>query len=279
MPTHAPALRLPACSRTPHALVRALSPRFAEGELTHLPRVPVDLARAEAEHAAYVACIAAHGFEVLWLPALPDAPDGVFVEDLLVVLDDTLVVTRPGAASRRAEVPSVQTFAAASGRAVHTLEAPGTLDGGDVLVLPGHVLVGASSRTNDAGFTQLAPLCRGSGRVPLRVPIQGVLHLKSAVTALPDGALIAAPAHVDTAALAGLGYRVHHALEPSGADVLCLGPVVVLPESAPRTVAALRGQGYTVETLALGELGKLESGVTCMSVLLRPARGAAAPLT
>jgi dimethylargininase len=273
------ALRHPAASPAPCAVVRALSPRFAEGELTHLPRVAVDLGRAEAEHAAYVARIAAHGFEVLWLPALPDAPDGVFVEDLLVVLDHARVVTRPGAESRRAEIPSVLPFAAASGRPVHTIASPGTLDGGDVLVLPGHVLVGASSRSNDAGFAQLAELCRAAGRVPLRVPIEGVLHLKSAVTALPDGALVAAPAHVDTGALARLGYRVHHALEPSGADVLCLGDVVVLPESAPRTAELLRAEGYAVETLALGELAKLESGVTCMSVLLHPVRGTAAPLT
>jgi len=187
---------------------------------------------------------------------------------VLVLLDDRLILTRPGAESRRAELASAAAAADALALATARIDAPGTLDGGDVLVLARHVLVGDTARSNGAGFEQLAELVRPTGRQALRVPVAGVLHLKSALTALPDGALIAAPAHVDASALEALGYRVLHAREPSGADVLCLGSCVVLPTDAPRTRDFLRAQGYRVETVDVSELQKLEAGVTCMSVLI-----------
>jgi dimethylargininase len=181
------------------ALVRAPSARLAEGEVTHLARRPLDLARARAQHAAYVALLARHGYAPVWVPPADEHPDGVFVEDVLVVIVDAAgaaagevglaILTRPGAASRRGEVasvaPVIEALAGELGPAVRRLEAPATLDGGDVLVTARHVLVGQTTRSNAAAVAQLQALV-GPRRQALGIAVRGALHLKSAVTALPD---------------------------------------------------------------------------------------------
>ncbi|MBK7535702.1 MAG: N(G),N(G)-dimethylarginine dimethylaminohydrolase [Myxococcales bacterium] len=255
----------------PHlALVRRPSSRLAEGEVTHVARQVVDVELARRQHTAYVQVLRQHGLEIVEVPPADEHPDGLFVEDTLVVLErgaaPRAVLTRPGADSRRGEIESVALVAQARGLALARITAPATLDGGDVLVTPRHVLVGQSTRSNAAALAQLAPLTGGRPVVP--VPVHGALHLKTAVTSLPDGALIAVPAYVDCAALRALGYQVHEAADVSGGDVLCLGDTVLLPASAAATAAQLRALGHAVQLLDLGELQKLEAGVTCMSVLV-----------
>jgi dimethylargininase len=266
------------------AVVRQPSSRLAEGEVTHLQRQPLDQARALAQHAAYVELLRRHGYEPVWAPPIDDHPDGVFVEDALVVIGSDedgdgaedgdaaqAVLMRPGAASRRNEVASLEALVAALGLPVRRITEPATLDGGDVLVTARHVLVGQSTRSNAAAVEQLQAMVAPRRRA-IAVNVTGALHLKSAVTALPDGSLIAVAQWIDAAALTALGYRVHAAKEPSGGDVLCLGEVVVLPADAPATAAMLRGLGFVVETIDVGELQKIEAGTTCMSVLVAAPR-------
>lgn len=250
------------------ALTRRPCARLAEGELTHLARTPVDVARAFTQHAAYLTLLSAHGLTLIALPELPDHPDALFVEDILFVLDGSAILTRPGAVSRRGEVASAEAALTALGLAVNRITEPATLDGGDVLVLDRHVLVGRSTRSNEAALEQLARLVHRSARSVQAVDVNNALHLKTAVTELPDGSLIAVPDFVDIEQLVGLGYRVHRAHETTGGNLLCLGPTVVLPSDAPSTAGALRRLGFNVEAIEMSELQKLEAGPTCMSVLL-----------
>jgi len=240
----------------------------AEGEVTHIARRAVDVTLALAQHAAYLTLLSKHGLALSTLPELPDHPDGLFVEDIVVMLDGTAVLTRPGAVSRRGEVTSAEATLTTLGLPVARITAPATLDGGDVLCLERHVLVGRSTRSNDAAREQLVRLVAGSARTVLGIDVHGALHLKTAVTRLPDGSLIAVPDFVDVAELEALGYRVHRALEESGGNVLCLGRTVVLPSDAPKTAAALQRLGFTIEQIDISALQTLEAGLTCMSVLL-----------
>src|SRR5512146_704526 len=132
------------------AITRRVSPRIAECELTHLERTPISFARAEEQHLAYERCLAALGCELHPLPAEPDLPDSVFVEDAAVVFKELAIITRPGAESRCAETASIA-GALRRYRELRFIEAPATLDGGDVLRLGRRVFVGISGRTNDAG--------------------------------------------------------------------------------------------------------------------------------
>jgi dimethylargininase len=258
----------PPSARPVAALVRDLSPRITDAELTHLDRVPIDLERAQGQHEGYVALLHRLGLQVITLPPLPDHADGVFVEDVVVVVGDTAVLSRPGAESRRGEVESVRADLEAFGLDIASIVAPATLDGGDVLQVGDTVYVGDTTRSSAAGAEQLAAVLAPLGRTVVRVPVRGVLHLKSAATALPDGTVVALPGCVPHEAFAGR--EVIDALEPTGGDLLLVGDTVVISATAPRTAEAVAARGFEVELVEVSELEKAEAGVTCMSVLLGP---------
>jgi dimethylargininase len=247
------------------ALVRAPSSRLAEGIVTHIRRTPVDVALARVQHAAYASALAASGFEIQQVPVAEDCPDSVFIEDAVVVCEDLAVLARPGAPARRAEVPGVASVAGSLGLRTARIEEPGTLDGGDVLQAGHTVYVGRGGRTNGAGIRQLRALLAPLGRTVIAVPLHKVLHLKSAVTALPDGTFLLLPRLVP----AGLFPAVRPVDEEGGCHVVPLGADrVLIAASAPRTAELLDDIGFTPVVVDIGEFEKLEGCVTCLSVLL-----------
>ena len=250
------------------ALTRAVSPRIAECELTHLARVPIDLERAREQHRAYEQKLRELGAIVERVAPSPDHPDSVFVEDTAVVLDEVAVLARPGAASRRGEVDAV---AAALGgrRPIVRIEAPCTLDGGDVLVIGRTVFVGRSTRTSDEGIAQLAGLLDRFGYRTIGVPVRGCLHLKTAAAVIADDAVLVQPRWVDRACFAGLEVVEVDPDVPAPANVLRVGDALVVPEAHARTRARLEARGHRVHTVPADELAKAEAGLTCCSILLR----------
>ena len=248
------------------ALTRPVSPHLGDCELTYLPREPIDVARAMAQHAAYCAALRACGVEVRSLPAAPDLPDGVFVEDTAVVLDEVAVITRPGAASRRPEVPTVA-GALAAYRPLATVVAPGTLDGGDVLQLGRLLFVGRSGRSNAAGIAQLAAILAPYGYTVRGVDLSGCLHLKSAVTALDAETILVNAAWVDPAMFGARQVLPVPPEEPWAANALAIGDRVLLAAGNPRSAALVTAAGYAVTLLDISELQKAEAALTCQSLL------------
>ncbi len=248
------------------AITRPVSDSLAECELTHQARVPIDVARARAEHAAYESALKSLGCEILRLPALPDRPDAVFVEDTAVVVDECAVVTRPGAAARREETASMRALLREL-LPVSEMAAPGTLDGGDVLRVGKRLFVGISSRTNEAGARQLAALLAPFGYAVTSVRVGNCLHLKSAVTALGDNLVIVNAGAVDPEVFGVPYVRVPDA-EAAAANVLAMGANVLCPASAQETAKLLESRGFTVIPVVNTELAKAEAGLTCCSVLV-----------
>jgi dimethylargininase len=247
------------------SVVRFPSSRLAEGIVTHISRTAVDVKLAGRQHAAYVAALETSGWAVAHAPDAEDCPDSVFVEDTVVVCDDLAVLTRPGAPQRRAEVDGVAPVMASLGLRTARIEAPGTLDGGDVLQAGTAVYVGRGGRTNGEGIRQLRALLAPLGRTVTGVPLGEVLHLKSAVTALPDGTFLLLPDLVP----AGLFPAVRPVTEESGCHVVPLGgDRVLIAASAPRTAASLEDLGFTPVVVDISEFEKLEGCVTCLSVLV-----------
>ncbi len=248
------------------ALTRAISPRIVECELTHLARAPIDVARAEAQHRAYEMALTALGVAVQRVAPAPEHPDSVFIEDTALVFDELAVLTRPGAASRRGEVAAVEQALAAH-RPLARIEAPGTLDGGDVFAVGHRVFAGRTERTNDAGIAQLATLLTPHGYAVVPVEVMGCLHLKSAATALDDATVLINPAWVRADAFGGLS-TVEIAPEESGAaNIVRVGSTLLMAAEYPRTRARLESRGYTVRTVPADELAKAEGAVTCCSLL------------
>jgi dimethylargininase len=238
---------------------------MAEGLVTYAERVPADAARVARQHAAYVAALEAAGWPVREVAAADDLPDSAFVEDTVVVLDDLAVLTRPGAPGRQAEVAGTEAAVRALGLEVARIEAPGTLDGGDVLQVGATVYVGRGGRTNGEGIRQLRRHAATRGCTVVPVALHGVLHLKSAVTALPDGTLVAAdPALLDADPLPAL----RRVPEEGGSHIVPLGGgTLLMAASAPRTAALLDDWGFDVIAVDIGEFEKLEGCVTCLCVL------------
>lgn len=249
------------------ALVRMPSPRLAEGLLTHQDRVEVDVDLADAQWEGYVEALRAEGFTLVDVPHADELPDSVFVEDALVVIGGTAVVTRPGAEERQPETAAAEHTARELGLRLERIVAPGTLDGGDVLAVGDTLYVGRGGRTNAEGIHQLRVIAARHGLGVVAVPVSKVLHLKSAVTALPDGTVIGHPDLVDDVSMFRSFLPVP---EPEGGHVVVLDDhTVLMAASAPQSAELIRSLGYRVVTVDISEFEKLEGCVTCLSVLVR----------
>jgi dimethylargininase len=254
------------------ALTREVSRSIVNCELTHLEREPIDLARAVAQHARYEAALAELGCTVERLPPLPDLPDAVFVEDTAIVLRDVAIVTRPGARSRRPEVTSVAD-ALGEHREIAFIEDPGTLDGGDVLVIGSTIYVGKSSRTNADGIGQMAQLARHNGYAVHPVTLLGCLHLKSAVTRVGEDIVLLNPAWVNPATFEHMHCIEVHPGEPFAANALLVAGSVIYPGGFEKSRSRLEGFGIDVHTVDTSELQKAEGGVTCCSLIVEAQGG------
>lgn len=225
-----------------------------------------------AEHRAYERCLAELGCEVRRLPAGPEEPDAVFIEDTAVVLDELAIVARPGAASRRSEVEPVAR-ALEPLRPLARIAPPATLDGGDVLVLGRIVLVGRSARTDDLAAAQLARHLAPWRYEVRQVTVTGCLHLKTAVTRVGDDLLLLNPEWIDPSSLPRMEHVAVDPTEPFGANALLVAGTVLVPASAPRTRERLERRGLGVRGVDNGELAKAEAGLTCCSLIVPRARG------
>ena len=248
------------------AFVRKVSRSLAACELRHLPRQIIDLPRAVRQHGDYVRALAAAGVNVTVLPEEPALADSAFVEDPLLVLDEIAILGRSGAASREREAeliaPEIGRF-----RSLVRIEAPGTLEGGDVLRIGKTLFTGLSSRTNREGLEQLRRLTAPLGYEVSPVEVKGCLHLKTGATMPGPGLLLANPAWIELSPFRHLEILPVPADEPWGANTLPVNDRVLAAASAPQAAGLLRARGLKVQVVDVSELQKAEAGLTCLSVL------------
>jgi dimethylargininase len=250
------------------ALTREVSPAMADCELTHLPRVPIDVALAARQHAAYERALEAFGCTVHRLPSTASIPDAVFIEDTAVLLDEIGIIMRPGPASRRHEIGEVAEWLKHR-ILLARIEPPGTMDGGDVLVVGRRIFVGATTRTNAEALEQMRRIVEYFGYTMSVVEVRGCLHLKSAVTAIADDLLLVNRAWIPDTAFAGYGLVDVHPQEPTAANIVRVGGRLLYSAAFPWTLERLRGRDLEVTTVDVSELAKAEGAVTCCSLIMR----------
>lgn len=249
-----------------HAIVREISASIGNCEISFVSREPIDVELARQQHAAYQSLLTELGCQLIVLPAEDAMPDAVFVEDVALVLDEVAVMTRPGAPSRRTEGAAVAA-ALRQYRPLLAIEAPGTLDGGDIMRIGKRIFVGQSARSNAAAVEQLQTLLADQGYRVESVPMRDCLHLKSAVTAVADDTLLINPQWVSPDAFAGFRLIEVDPTEPHAANALRIGDVLVYPACFPRTKARLQAAGLEVRSVDVSELQKAEGAVTCCSLV------------
>ena len=249
------------------AITRELSGAIRNCELTYLEREPIDVARARAQHRAYEDALERLGCRVVRLDPEPDLPDAVFVEDTAIVVDELAIITSPGAQSRRAETTSVARVLGQY-RELRSIDAPDTIDGGDVVVCGRRVFIGRSSRTNDAGIERVRDILSPFGYTVTAVDIRGCLHLKSAATVVSMDRLLVNPAWVSRDQLRAVECLAIAESEAFAANVLRVGAGWIYAASFPRTRDILERHGISPVVVEVDELAKAEGAVTCCSLLV-----------
>jgi dimethylargininase len=250
------------------AITRKVSPAIIRCELTHLQRQSIELPTAIAQHAAYEQALCELGVQVLSLPAEPDLPDSVFVEDAALVLDEIAILTRPGADSRKPEVESIA-------RALHpyrqmvSIQPPGSLDGGDIMQAGKMIYVGISTRSNKAAIQQMQVHLKYFGYKVRGVKVTGCLHLKSAVTQAAEDCLLINPAWVDPVQFDAFRLIEIDPGEAYAANALRIGDTVLYQPGFPHTGRKLEAAGLQLKWVDASELGKAEGALTCCSLVFR----------
>jgi dihydropteroate synthase len=237
-------------------------------ELTYREREPIDAVVAAEQHRAYCDVLRSCGAEVVTLPRVDGLPDSVFVEDTAIVLDELAVLTRPGVESRRGEVEIIEPEIARLRRKVVRIEAPATLEGGDVMRVGRTLFVGVSSRTNWEGLTALRELVAPHGYRVWAVELFDCLHLKTGCAALNNRMILANPEMVDIDSF-GCEVLPVDEDEPFAANVLRVGNSLLVGEEFPRTARMLADRGFDVRKVNVSEFAKAEGGLTCMSLLFK----------
>ncbi len=248
------------------AVTRRVSPDIARCELTHRERGDINAELAATQHLEYEKRLSELGCAVRSLEAAPGFPDAVFVEDTAVVLPEVAVIARPGAESRRGEIESIAAVLGSYRPLVH-VKPPGTLDGGDVLVVGTSVYVGLSARTNEEGVHQLSAALVPMGYAVHGVPIEACLHLKSAAGLVAPDTLLVNGSWVDVGHFSGVGIIEVDPDEPDAAGVLLVGETVIYPQRFERTRDRLQHAGIALSLVCMSELAKAEGGVTCCSLI------------
>ncbi|MBV6451932.1 MAG: N(G),N(G)-dimethylarginine dimethylaminohydrolase [Anaerolineales bacterium] len=249
------------------AVTRDVSPRFNECEITHIDRSPIDINIAQAQHHGYVQALKELGCAVLELPSEADLPDSVFVEDAAVILSEVALLTRPGADSRKPETESIAR-ALAPYRELVRIEAPTTVDGGDVLVIGKKIFVGMSTRSNRNAIEQMNQLLGKYDYRTQGVELRDCLHLKSAVTRVDDETLLINRKWVDVEIFEGYKLIDIDPAEPHAANCLPLNGSLIFPTAFPNTTSRLEACGYKIKPVTVDELAKAEGAVTCCSLIV-----------
>eukprot|EP00760_Papus_ankaliazontas_P020014 PhM_4_TR18092/c1_g2_i1/m.49251/K01482/DDAH, ddaH; dimethylargininase len=288
-----------------HIVCRAVCPDIVTNcELTCIERRPIDLEHMQQQHNAYVntfrqLALDGEDIEVIELPVLPGHADSMFVEDVAMIYKECAVLTRPGAVSRQGEVDgivdTVRALRPAVG-AVMRVEAPGTIEGGDVFCVGKYVFVGKSTRTNDDGYQQVKAFLEPFGYEVVQCPISKCLHLKSAVSMLADDTVRINPDWVEPSHFTsrGLGLMIVDASEPDSANVVSIVTsrkedhrrrrrTILVPAAFPKMQEQIHAfveernnnnnnseeetMLFSMVVLEVDEVAKAEGALTCCSLI------------
>jgi len=256
--------------RLTRALVRRPSPNFADGLTQGQHGIP-SYNVAKAQHERYCEELTRCGLQLTRLPTDVHYPDATFVEDTAILTGRGAIVTRPGAPSRLGEVESVREALSELTPSLGEIVAPGTVEGGDVCDLGGRFLIGISARTNEDGARQLAAILQSQGYESTMIDVRGIpdlLHLKSGLSVLDDGRLVAIPALAGRDELRGYPIVRVADRESYAANGVSINGRVLIARGFPLLEAALASLRYEVVTLEMSEFRKMDGGLSCLSLRL-----------
>lgn len=249
-----------------HAIVRRPARSLVDGITTHPELGKPDYAQALAQHDEYTAALRTCGLEVTVLPALEDFPDSCFVEDVAVCTPRFALVTRPGAATRTAETSGMHDVLSAWYKDLVRITEPGTLEGGDVMMVGTRFYVGLSKRTNPAGLAQFVAALEAHGYSGQGVRMPPTLHLKTGCSYMEDNVLLVDETFAAYPEFAGFDKIQVAPEETYAANCLRINDYIIVPAGHPKTRSALESRGFGTLEVPMSEFRKIDGGLSCLSL-------------
>jgi dimethylargininase len=247
-----------------HAITRKPGKNFAQGITTSDLETP-NYKLMVKQHGAYIQALKSLGLEVIVLDPEPDFPDAYFVEDTAVVTPDVAVTTNPGAEDRKGEEDTIEPLLSKHRKTI-CIQPPGTLDGGDVLMVDTHFFIGISERSNMEGAEQLGRILEKCGNSWAAVPVNSGLHLKSCVNFVGNNTLLITEDFADLNEFKGFDKIILNKEEESAANTLFINDCLIIPKGFPDTRKKLATLGLDIIELDVSEACKMDGGLTCMSI-------------
>lgn len=250
-----------------HAIVKRPCKAMVNGITTADLGKP-DYSLAMQQHADYVKALEQCGVQVTVLEADESYPDSCFVEDTAVLTREFALITNPGAPSRKGEVssmvPVIQQFYPKE--KIAYIQAPGTLEGGDIMMVGDHFYIGISARTNREGAQQFIDALKKHGMSGEMVPLHTILHLKTGLSYIENNNLLISGEFLDNPVFSQFHHLKIAAGEEYGANCIWVNGKVLVPAGYPQTQKAIEALGYEVLTVDTSEYRKIDGGLSCLSL-------------
>ncbi len=252
-------------NRFTNAIVRKPCPEMAKGITTANLGSP-DYEKALAQHEKYVESLEKCGLKVQVLDALNNFPDSVFIEDVSLCTPHCAIVTNPGADSRNGEIAEMKQVLSDYFKNIEEIKFPGTLDGGDVMMVGDHYYIGISARTNDNGAEQLINILEKYGMTGSKVSMSEMLHLKTGVNYLDNNNVLVAGEFIENPLFKDFNKTVIDSNEAYAANSLWINDAVLVPKGFPNTLNKIKELGYKTIEIDVSEYRKLDGGLSCLSL-------------
>jgi len=250
------------------AIVRIPGSNFADG-LTTVDLGTPHFDEVLAQHTQYCDALQQCGLEVTTLKADLLYPDSTFVEDAAILTPHAAILTRPGAASREGEVVAIRPVIDTFYSRILTIEAPGTVDGGDICEAEDHFFIGISLRTNEEGAHQLAQHLGAHGYTASTIDIRSmttILHLKSGISYIGDNTLVVMEEMAANPQFARFNQIRVSADESYGANCVRVNDRVLVADGFPHLRHELIARGFNPLVLNMSEFQKMDGGLSCLSL-------------
>nr|WP_315024935.1 arginine deiminase family protein [uncultured Aminipila sp.] len=251
-----------------NCIVRRPCKAMVEG-ITSAPELgQPDYELALKQHDTYIEALKQCGVTVTVLDALEQYPDSCFVEDPAVITSRCAIITNPGTDSRNGEkseiLPAIKKFF--KDEQIEYITAPGTLEGGDVMMVGDHFYVGRSARTNEEGIKQFIAILQKYGLTGSEVPLEEVLHLKTGVNYIENNNMLVSGEFIDKSDFAKYNKIIIPDEEAYAANCIWMNGKVIIPEGYPAVEKAVKDAGYEIILVDTSEYRKLDGGLSCLSL-------------
>ena len=218
------------------------------------------------EHSNYIKAIEEAGLQIKLLESLEEYPDSIFVEDPALTYQSNVIILNPFDPSRNGEKNIIKEEIKHLFDKMLFIE-DGFVEGGDILNINNHFIIGLSHRTNKLGAENLSSLLNKLGAtVEICKTPDDILHFKSECSIIDDDTILVSNK------MAQLDYlKSHYHLiklptgEEGAANALRINDKLLLPDGFTKAEEML-SKKYNIIKVKVDEISKVDAGLSCMSL-------------